>query len=141
MESYKLFQGKVSKLFDELKAGRMEALTSLKVIEHFGSHHITKEGKEIPLFQWEDGDRRLAEYEEDGSLFLIQTSSISKDDDFQVDRDWYQVESKDHAHEINEHMDGFALSYHYEGPKLWTSDEGYHYRLEKNGKSHLVKRK
>lgn len=116
------FKGRTSAIFDRLEKGDYEALKHLEIIEDYGSHAEWEDGSLHPLFQWDEGGRKLARYDEDASLFLVQTSVVMNFENDDEERDWYQVESKEQADYINKHLDGQALSYHYKGPKVWTAD-------------------
>lgn len=114
------YEGPASKIFDRFEDGDFEAIKELKIIKDYGSHERWEDGELHPLFQWDAGGRKLARYEEDGSLFLVQTSVVINFEDDDEERDWFQVESEDQAEKINKCLDGQALYYHYKGPKIWT---------------------
>ncbi len=122
------FTGQVSKLFEEFDEGNFENLKHLKIIKEYGEFGQSESGESLAYFLWDGGDRKLAEYEEDGSLFLVQTSEIHRTEDVDEERDWYQVESKEQAEWINSHLNGHRLSLNYHGPKIWTQEGTIHYR-------------
>ncbi len=122
MQEQMYYNGEVSKLFDALKKGDQEAIRHLTIVEDYGSHHTTADGQELPLFQWEDGGRKLARYEEDRTLFLVQTSVVYEEEDSSEDRDWFQVASREQAEWLNEHLDGHKLAYEYKAPHAWSAE-------------------
>lgn len=125
------FEGQVSSLFDDFEKGDFENLKHLEILEDYGMAGHGEDGRVIAYFQWDGGGRKLAKYQEDGSLFLIQDSEVQEDDGIESERDWYQVESEDHAAWINKNLNGNQLALHYEGPKVWTHENGIHFRINK----------
>lgn len=126
MEDYLIFHGTPSVLFEQLEAGNEEGVRHLEIVREYGSHQKLEDGTELPLFQWEDGYRKLGRAT-DGSLFLIQTSVIYQEEMEEEERDWYQVDSEEQAEWLNRHIDGQKLAYHYNGPKIWTAEGVIHF--------------
>ena len=122
------FTGQVSKLFKEFEEGNFENLKHLEIIEEYGEFGQSEDGESLAYFLWDGGHRKLARYDEDGSLFLVQTSEIHNPDGVDEERDWFQVESQEQAESINGHLNGHRLSLNYKGPKIWTQDGKVHYR-------------
>lgn len=124
------FTGTVSALFTCLDEGNTKEVSHLKILKDYGDTASDDAGNEIVLHQWESGGRKLGEYEKDGSLFLIQTSIITEDDDFRMDRDWFQVDSEKHAEKLNKTLNGYDLVHQYRGPHIWSNDEGLTWKAE-----------
>ncbi|MDD7593734.1 MAG: hypothetical protein PUJ57_05855 [Peptoniphilaceae bacterium] len=127
MAALQPFSGTPSVLFDDLEKGDFDSLKHLEILEDYGAYGTAETGEPIPLFQWQDGGRKLARHEADGALFLIQTSVVFGEEEPEEERDWYQVNSAAHAEWLNAHADGPTLAYHYRGPKIWSASGAIHY--------------
>ena len=136
MKDYRIFEGTPGVLFQHLEEGNTKPLRELEIIQDYGAYATHAEtGEEIPLFQWEGGGRKLARDPQDGAYYLIQTSEIYEFEEANITRDWFQLDSAEQAEWLNTHLTGQQLSYQYDGPHIWTSDEGLRFRKQKEEKS------
>lgn len=108
--------GNICKAFEMTnKDEQREHLRKLVIVEHYGSEC---NGKSLHI--WDDGCRILKRCPECDALVLCQYSefhSFSGDGDSYYD-DYFSVDSREEAIELNEKYNGFQMELEYKGKKI-----------------------